>query len=94
LLTFDYGKKSNVHSTDIFISPNPANASLRVAVAPTSEGTGQVQIEDLLGHLMFPQGVSGVEAWELPVHSWPDGIYMFHYQHAEGIESRLVFIKH
>jgi hypothetical protein len=94
LLTFDYGKNNSVHQTDIFISPNPANASLRVAIGSNEGKSGRIQIFNLLGHQMYNQEVSGAGAWDLPVHFWPDGIYMLHYQYDGGVESRLIFIKH
>ncbi|MBP6183791.1 MAG: choice-of-anchor L domain-containing protein [Saprospiraceae bacterium] len=94
LLTFDYGKNNSVHHSDIFISPNPANASLRVAIGSNEGKSGRIQIFDLLGHQMYDQEVSGAGAWDLPVHFWPNGIYMLHYQYDGGVESRLIFIKH
>ncbi len=64
---------ANIFNHSIFISPNPANAKLKIDLPFTS--ASQILITNLLGEIIYSENLNSIEN-ELDISEFKDGVYL------------------
>ena len=78
---------------DLMVMPNPANASLRYALATDQTAPGLLRVSNLYGQILHVAFVPEGDQRQLDVSSWPEGVYLFHFESADSQSIQKVFIQ-
>lgn len=78
---------------DLMVMPNPANASLRYALATDQTAPGLLRVSNLYGQILHEAFVPEGDQRQLDVSSWPEGVYLFHFESADSQSIQKVFIQ-
>lgn len=93
VLQFIYRGSMEGVPPDLMVMPNPANASLRYALATDQTAPGLLRVINLYGQILHEAFVPEGDQRQLDVASWPEGIYFFHFESADSQSIQKVFIQ-
>lgn len=93
VLQFIYRGSMEGVPPDLMVMPNPANASLRYALATEQTAPGLLRVSNLYGQILHEAFVPEGDQRQLDVSSWPEGVYLFHFESADSQSIQKVFIQ-